>query len=239
MPQPRRSAARGPALHACPRSDAAIASRSGPRPVRKYFITGLLIWIPLVITVWVLDLIVTTMDSTLLLLPEELQPKSWLPVNIPGLGVVLTLVVVFLTGLLAANIIGQRLVRLGESLLARIPVVKTIYVSVKQVSDTLFSSGGQAFRRALLVRFPHSDTWTVAFLTGVPGGEVAQKLGDDRISVYVPTTPNPTGGYFLIVSRADTIELDMSVDEALKYVISMGVAAPGPPRRSPDTRSDA
>ena len=207
--------------------------------MRKYFITGLLIWIPLVITVWVLDLIVTTMDSTLLLLPEELQPKSWLPVNIPGLGVVLTLVVVFLTGLLAANIIGQRLVRLGESLLARIPVVKTIYVSVKQVSDTLFSSSGQAFRRALLVRFPHSDTWTVAFLTGTPGGEVAQRLGGDRISVYVPTTPNPTGGYFLIVARGDTIELDMSVDEALKYVISMGVAAPGPPRRSADLRSDA
>jgi len=117
--------------------------------------------------------------------------------------------------------------------------VKTIYVSVKQVSDTLFSSSGQAFRRALLVRFPHSDTWTVAFLTGIPGGEVAQRLGEDRISVYVPTTPNPTGGYFLIVARADTIELDMSVDEALKYVISMGVAAPGPPRRSAEIRSDA
>jgi len=200
--------------------------------VRKYFLTGVLIWIPLVITLWVLNLIVTTMDSTLLLLPESLQPKSWLGFNIPGLGVVLTLVVVLLTGMFAANIIGQRLVQVGESLLARIPVVKTIYNSVKQVSDTLFSSQGQAFRKALLVQFPHSETWTVAFLTGTPSGEVAEKLGGDRISVYVPTTPNPTSGFFLIVLRSNVVELDMSVDEALKYVISIGVAPPGPHRRN-------
>jgi len=209
--------------------------------VRKYFLTGVLIWIPLVITLWVLNLIVTTMDSTLLLLPESLQPKSWLGFNIPGLGVVLTLVVVLLTGVFAANIIGQRLVQVGESLLARIPVVKTIYNSVKQVSDTLFSSQGQAFRKALLVQFPHSETWTVAFLTGTPSGEVAQKLAGDRISVYVPTTPNPTSGFFLIVLRSNVVELDMSVDEALKYVISIGVAPPVPPRRNPtvDSAPDA
>jgi uncharacterized membrane protein len=200
--------------------------------MKKYFITGVLIWIPLVITIWVLNLIVSTMDSTLLLLPESLQPKSWLGFNIPGLGVVLTLVVLLLTGVFAANIIGQRLVRLGESLLARIPVVKTIYNSVKQVSDTLFSSQGQAFRKALLVQFPHSEAWTVAFLTGTPGGEVADKLGGDRISVYVPTTPNPTSGFFLIVPRSKVVELDISVDEALKYVISIGVAPPGPLRRA-------
>jgi uncharacterized membrane protein len=201
--------------------------------VRKYFLTGVLIWIPLVITLWVLNLIVSTMDSTLLLLPESLQPKSWLGFNIPGLGVVLTLVVVLLTGVFAANIIGQRLVHVGESLLARIPVVKTIYNSVKQVSDTLFSGQGQAFRKALLVQFPHSETWTVAFLTGTPSGEVAAKLGGDRISVYVPTTPNPTSGFFLIVPRSNVVELDISVDEALKYVISIGVAPPGPQRRTP------
>jgi len=200
--------------------------------VKKYLITGLLIWIPLVITIWVLDLIVGTMDSTLLLLPEALQPKSWLGFNIPGLGVVLTLVVVLLTGVLAANMIGQRLVQIGEGWLARIPVVKTIYNSVKQVSDTLFSSSGHAFRRAVLVRFPHGEAWTIAFITGVAGGEVASKLGADMISVYVPTTPNPTSGYFVIVSRAHVVELEMSVDEALKYVISMGVAAPAP-QRSP------
>jgi uncharacterized membrane protein len=201
--------------------------------VRKYFITGLLIWIPLVITLWVLDLVVSTMDSTLLLLPDQLQPKSWLGFNVPGLGVLLTLLVVFLTGLAAANIIGQRLVQMGEALVAHIPVVKTIYTSVKQVSDTLFSSSGQAFRKAVLVRFPHTDAWTVAFVTGMPSGEVAQHLGEERISIYVPTTPNPTSGYFLIVSRADIVELDMSVDEALKYVISMGVASPVVVRRTP------
>jgi uncharacterized membrane protein len=171
------------------------------------------------------------MDSTLLLLPESLQPKSWLGFNIPGLGVVLTLVVVLLTGVFAANIIGQRLVQVGESLLARIPVVKTIYNSVKQVSDTLFSSQGQAFRKALLVQFPHSETWTVAFLTGTPSGEVADKLGGDRISVYVPTTPNPTSGFFLIVPRSSVVELDVSVDEALKYVPRSGTARPQ--RRAP------
>jgi uncharacterized membrane protein len=198
--------------------------------VKKYLITGLLIWIPLVITLWVLDLIVGMMDSTLLLLPEPWHPRTWLGFNIPGLGVLLTLVVLLLTGVLAANMIGQRLVQIGEGWLARIPVVKTIYNSVKQVSDTLFSSSGQAFRKALLVRFPHQDAWTIAFLTGVIGGEVASKLGGEMISVYVPTTPNPTSGYFIIVSRSHVIELDMSVDEALKYVISMGVAAPLTPR---------
>lgn len=200
--------------------------------MKKYLITGLLIWIPLVITIWVLNLIVSAMDSTLLLLPAALQPRSWLGFRVPGLGVVLTLVVLFLTGLFAANMIGQRLVYLGEGLLARIPVVKTIYNSVKQVSDTLFTSGGQAFRKVVLVRFPYSGAWTVAFLTGTPGGEVARRLGGDYISVYVPTTPNPTSGYFLIVPRSEVIELDMDVDEALKYVISMGVANPGPHRRT-------
>jgi uncharacterized membrane protein len=199
--------------------------------VKRYFITGLLIWIPLVITIWVLDIIVSTMDSTLLLLPDSLQPRTWLGFNIPGLGVLLTLVVVLLTGVLAANMIGQRLVQIAESWFARIPVVKTIYNSVKQVSDTLFSSSGQAFRKAVLVRFPHGEAWTIAFVTGVAGGEVASRLSGEMISVYVPTTPNPTSGYFLIVSREHVIELDMTVDEALKYVISMGVAAPQPPRQ--------
>ena len=200
--------------------------------MKKYLITGLLIWIPLVITLVVLNLIVSTMDTTLLLLPESVQPKTWLGFNIPGLGALLSLLIVLLTGVLAANMIGQRMVQFGESMVARIPVVKTVYNGVKQVSDTLFSSSGQAFRKALLVRFPHGDSWTIAFLTGTPRGEVAAKLGEDHISVYVPTTPNPTSGYFLIVPRAAVIELEMSVDEALKYVISMGVAAPAVSRRS-------
>jgi len=201
--------------------------------IRRYFITGLLIWVPLVITLWVLDLLVGTMDQTLLLLPSRWRTESWIGVHIPGLGVVLTLVIVFVTGVLAANIIGQRLVRFWEGALARIPVVNSIYNGVKQVSDTLFAPGGQAFRKALLVQWPSPGTWTIAFLTGTPGGDVMKHLKGDYLSIYVPTTPNPTGGYFVMVPRDSVVELDMTVDEALKYIISMGVAAPnGAARRS-------
>ena len=204
--------------------------------MKKYFITGLLIWIPLAITVWVLNLIVTTMDQTLWLLPESMRPSAWLGVHIPGLGLLLSLAIVLLTGLLAANIIGQRLVHMWEGMLARIPVVKSIYNSVKQVSDTLFSSTGEAFRKAVLVQYPREGAWTIAFLTGVPGGDVATHLRGDYVSVYVPTTPNPTSGFFLMLPRAEVIELDMSVDAALKYVISMGVAAPATPARKGPAR---
>lgn len=197
--------------------------------MKKYLITGLLIWIPFGITVWVINLVVTTMDS---LLPAALEPRGWLGVDIPGLGVVLAFAVVFLTGLLTANIIGQRLLALWEATLSRIPFFKSIYVSVKQVSDTLFSSSGQAFRKALLVQYPRQGSWTIAFQTGTPGGDVVNHLRGDYVSVYVPTTPNPTSGFFLMMPRADVVELDMTVDEALKYVISMGVAAPGPTRRT-------
>jgi uncharacterized membrane protein len=205
---------------------------SSKSPVRRYLITGLLVWVPLVITVWVLSFLVSTMDQTLLLLPTALRPEHWLGVYVPGMGVVLTLLVVFLTGLFTANIIGQRLVRFGERALARIPVVNSIYNGVKQVSDTLFSPGGQAFRKALLVQWPSPGMWTIAFMTGTPGGDVVNHLQGDYISIYVPTTPNPTGGYFVMVPRSAVIELDMTVDEALKYIISMGVVAPGHRRRA-------
>ena len=194
--------------------------------LKKYLITGLLIWVPLIITVWVLSVLVGTLDQTLLLLPDDWQPRVWLGFNIPGLGVLLTLAVVLLTGMLGANIIGQRLVKLWESLLNRIPVVKSLYSSVKQVSDTLFSSSGQAFRKALLVQYPRQGSWTIAFLTGQPGGDVVNYLTGEYVSVYIPTTPNPTSGFFLMMPRADVIELDMNVDEALKYIISMGVVPP-------------
>jgi uncharacterized membrane protein len=194
--------------------------------MKKYFITGLLIWIPLVITIWVLKLVVDMLDQSLLLLPLELRTESWLGMHIPGMGVLLTLLIVFLTGAITANLIGQRLVHFWHEILHRIPVVSSIYSSVKQVSDTLFSSSGEAFRKALLVQWPREGMWTIAFLTGTPGGDVARHLHGDFVSVYVPTTPNPTGGYFVVVARKDVIELDMSVDDALKYVISMGVAPP-------------
>jgi uncharacterized membrane protein len=194
--------------------------------VKRYFITGLLIWVPVVITLWVLNLLVSTMDQTLLLVPAALRTEAWLGVHIPGLGVLLTVLIVFLTGLFGANIIGQRLVAFWEGVLARIPVVNSIYNGVKQVSDTLFSPTGQAFRKALLVQWPREGMWTIAFLTGTPGGDVTNHLSGDYLSIYVPTTPNPTGGYFVMVPRSDVIELDMSVDAALKYIVSMGVVAP-------------
>ena len=194
--------------------------------IRRYLITGLIVWVPLVITVWVLSVLVGTMDQTLLLLPPALRTEHWLGVYVPGMGVVLTFLVVFLTGLFTANMIGQRLFRVWERMVARIPVVNTIYRSVKQVSDTLFSPTGQAFRKALLVQWPSPGMWTVAFLTGTPGGDVSNHLKGDYVSIYVPTTPNPTGGYFVMVPRSAVIELDMSVDAALKYIISMGVVAP-------------
>lgn len=199
--------------------------------MKKYLITGLLIWIPLIITLWVLNLAVTTMDSSLLLLPESWRPAAWIGFDIPGFGVLLTLLVVFLTGMLAANILGARLVSMGEGLMARIPVVKSIYTSVKQVSDTLLSSKGEAFRKAVLIRFPHSGAWTVGFLTGSAGAGITRHLQGEHISVFVPTTPNPTSGYMLLVPRDQVIDLDMSVEEALKYVISMGVAGPAAPSR--------
>jgi len=199
--------------------------------LKKYFITGLLIWIPLAITAWVLSLIVRSMDQSLLLLPQAIQPEQLLGVYIPGIGALLTLLVVFLTGLITANIVGQRLVRFWEGVLARIPVVKSIYYSVKQVSDTLFSGSGVAFRKVLLVRYPHPEAWAVAFQTGHPARDVADMLPDEHVGVFIPTTPSPVNGFFFFVRRKDVIELDMNVDEALKYIVSMGVVAP--PMRNP------
>ena len=194
--------------------------------MKRYLITGLLISIPLVITIWVLKLVVDVLDQSLLLLPQNLRTENWLGMHIPGLGAILTVAIVFGTGVFATNFFGAQLVELWHHILQRIPVVNSIYSSVKQISDTLFSSSGQAFRKALLVRWPHPGAWTLAFQTGTPGGEVLRHIPPDCVSVYVPTTPNPTGGYFVIVPRNDVIELDMSVDQALKYIISMGVVPP-------------
>lgn len=207
--------------------------------MKRYLIAGLLVWVPLGITIWVLHFLLSTLDQTLLLLPESIRPDHF-GVRIPGLGVLLAFVILFGTGIFAANFFGQRLIRFWEAILGRIPFVKSIYSSVKQVSDTLLSDTGNAFRKALLVQFPNENSWTIAFLTGRPAAAVARHLGDDYVSVYVPTTPNPTSGYFIIVHRSRVRELDMSVEEALKYVVSMGVVAPRdgavpPPPRAPVT----
>lgn len=193
--------------------------------IKSTIIAGLLIWVPLVITLWVLNLLVGTMDQSLQLLPQSFLTESWLGVHVPGLGVILTVLVVLLTGVLATNILGQRLLRFWEGILARIPIVNTIYHSVKQVSDTLFSGTGHAFRKVLLVRYPHPQAWSLAFQTNVPA-EVVARLPEDHVAVFIPTTPSPVNGFYFYVRRADIIEIDMSVDAAFKYIVSMGVAAP-------------
>ncbi len=200
--------------------------------LRRYLVAGLLVWIPLGITIWVLKLLVDLMDQTLLLVPERFRSEAVFGFHVPGLGVILTAVILLATGALAANFFGRRLLGLWDSALGRIPIVRSIYGGVKQISDTLFSPEGKAFRRAVLVRYPHPGAWTVALVTGNPVHEVTDHLGRDQIAVFVPTTPNITAGFFLIVPRGETIELDMSVDDALKYIISMGVAEPArrPPR---------
>lgn len=194
--------------------------------MKKYFITGLLVLVPLFITVWVLLSIIGMMDQSLYLLPESWRPQALFGHNIIGIGALLTMLIILITGVIATNFFGKQLILLWEKMLNRVPVVKSIYASVKQVSDTLFSDSGNAFRHAVLVQFPHQGAWTIAFVTGQPSGEVASHLKGDFVSVYVPTTPNPTSGYFIMVPRAEVIELKMSVDEALKYIISMGAVAP-------------
>ncbi|MET3108688.1 putative membrane protein [Oxalobacteraceae bacterium GrIS 2.11] len=196
--------------------------------LRKYFITGLLILVPLSITLWVIHSVIGLMDQSLLLLPVEWRPESLLGHHIPGVGTILTLLIILVTGILARNFIGNYVVEGWEALLNRIPIVNSIYSSVKQVSDTLFSPEGNAFRTAVLVQYPRQGMWTIAFVTGTPGPTVQQHLQGEFVNIYVPTTPNPTSGFFLIVPRADVIELDMNVDVALKHIVSMGVVAPEP-----------
>jgi uncharacterized membrane protein len=207
--------------------------------VKKYLLTGLLVWVPLGITIWVLDLTISTLDQSLLLLPVNWYPDKLLGIHIPGLGVILTVAIVLGTGLLVHNVLGQRLLSYWEGLLRRIPVVSSIYHSVKQVSDTLLSSNGLAFRKVLLVRYPHPEAWSLAFQTTIPG-EVTQQLEDEYVGVFIPTAPSPVNGFYFYVRRADTIELNISVDVALKSIISMGVVAtpaksypPENPRNSP------
>jgi len=193
--------------------------------LKRYFITGLLIWVPLGITVWVLNLLIGTMDQSLLLLPQKIRPEHWLGMSVPGLGTILTIGVILLTGMLTTNIVGQRLIRFWESVLARIPVVKSIYYSVKQVSDTLFSGSGEAFRKVLLVHYPHPDAWSLAFQTNLPR-DVGSRLEGEYVGVFIPTTPSPVNGFYFFVKKSETIEVDISVDDALKYIISMGVVMP-------------
>ena len=202
--------------------------------MKKYLVAGLLVWLPLAITIWVLSWLLGVLDGmfawllglSTALLPASTHAAIAALANIPGLGVIVMVAGLILTGVFVANVIGQWWVHQWHRLMHQIPIVKSIYSSVKQVSDTLFSSSGNAFREAVLVQYPREGSWTIAFVTGKPGGEVAHHLPGEYVSVYVPTTPNPTSGFFLMMPRADVVALKMSVDEALKYVISMGVVAP-------------
>jgi len=204
------------------------------RSFKQYFITGLLVWLPLAITVWVLMWLVGLLDAVFLavlhaadtLIPGVHVSAEYLR-GVPGLGVAIVAIFIFSTGVFVANMFGQWWLGKWHGLMNRIPVVRTIYTSVRQVADTLFSGNGNAFSKALLVQYPRHGSWTIAFLTGTPGGEVASHFDQPLVSVYVPTTPNPTSGFFLMMPKADVIELDMSVDDALKYIISMGVVVPG------------
>ena len=209
--------------------------------MKKYLIAGLLVWLPLAVTIWVLQAVLGLLDGmfawllsgTQIVLPAAAHASVEKLRHVPGLGVVVVLLGLLLTGIFATNIVGQWSLRQGHRILSKIPIVKSIYSSVQQVSDTLFSSSGNAFREAVLVQYPRAGSWTIAFVTGKPGGEAALHLAGDYVSIYVPTTPNPTSGFFLMLPRADVIPLAMSVDDALKYVISMGVVAPGVRRGRP------
>ena len=204
------------------------------KPIKTYFVTGLIVLVPLFITLWVIVGLIGVMDKSLLLLPPAWRPEAQLGLDVPGLGALLTLLVILLTGIIATNFFGKRLINMWETLLVRVPVFKSIYVSVKQVSDTILSESSTAFRQAVLVEFPYKGSWTIGFITGQPfvgAKQYLAKMGE-HVSVYVPTTPNPTSGYFLMIASKDILPLDISVEQALKYIISMGVV---PPHTKPPT----
>ena len=196
------------------------------KSIRKWLLAGLLVCLPVVITLWVLNWIVGTLDQTLLILPEQWRPHTLIGVNIPGFGVILAFLILLVLGAITSNLFGRKLLSWWNKLVHKIPVVGSIYSGVKQVSDTLLSDSGNAFRKAVLVQWPRDGVWTIAFVTGSPGGDAAKHLPGDYLSVYVPTTPNPTGGYFVMLPRESCIELAMTVDDALKYIVSMGVVVP-------------
>ncbi len=199
------------------------------KSIRKWLLAGLLVIVPLGITAWVLSWAIGLLDRTLQILPGNWHPDKLIGFYIPGFGVLLAFAILLLVGAFVSNFLGRRLIDWWDGLLHRIPVVRSIYSAVKQVSDTLFADGGNAFRTAVLIQWPRENVWTIAFVTGKPGGDVVNHLQGDYVSVYVPTTPNPTGGYFVMLKKSDCIELKMSVDEALKYIVSMGVVVPGGP----------
>jgi len=195
--------------------------------IKRYLMAGLLVWAPIWITFLVIEFLLELFDRITNYIPSEYRPETWLGHHIPGIGLLIVLVILFFTGMFLTNVFGRYLINVGERILAKIPLVRSIYNGVKQVLHTMLSSSGnRAFSKVLLVKYPHSGTWTIAFQTAITNGEVRERVGEDLVTVYVPTTPNPTSGYMLMVPIKDAIELKMSVDEALKLVISLGVIQP-------------
>lgn len=201
--------------------------------MRRYLISGLLVWLPIVVTVLVLKFLIDLVDRTLLLLPAAIQPEQLIGFRIPGLGLLLSGLVLLVTGMVVTNLMGRSMVNVWEGILARIPVVRAIYSASKQLTETLFSGSGKSFRKVVMVRYPHAGSWTLAFLTGEGLKEASSKLGRDLVNVFVPTTPNPTSGFFLMVPREDMIELDMTVDAGIRLILSAGAVVPD------DKRSEA
>lgn len=195
--------------------------------IRRCFISGILVWLPIAVTLLVIKFVIDLLSKSLLLLPTAVQPDTLLGFHLPGVGVVLTLLVIFLTGMFARNIIGSQLVSIWDAAMARIPLVRSVYMGVKQVTETIFKPGGQSFRKVLLVEFPCAGVWSIAFQTGEAAKEIQQALdGESMVTYFIPTTPNPTSGFLMMKPKSEVIELDMSVDQALKLVISLGVVQP-------------
>ena len=210
-----------------------MAHRSKMAELRRYLIAGLLVWLPILVTVLIIKFLVDLMDTTLLLLPQAVQPETLVGFNIPGLGVLLSALVLVTTGMVVTNLMGRNMVSLWERLLMRIPLVRPIYSAAKQLAETLFSGSGKSFRKVILVEYPRQGLWTLAFVTGDGVTEAGQRTGRELVNIFVPTTPNPTSGFFLMVPASDIIELDMTVDAGIKLILSAG--AVGPDDRKPPT----
>ncbi|KTD49415.1 transmembrane protein [Legionella rubrilucens] len=206
------------------------------KSIRSYLFAGLVVWLPILVTFVVLRFMVDLLDSTIALLPSAYQPERLLGVDIPGFGVIFSLVLLILTGIVATNILGQRLFGWGEALLAKIPLVRSIYNASKQVIQAVFATNSQAFRKVLLIEYPRKDSWSLAFMTGNPGPQLFANTTEEMVSVFVPTTPNPTSGFLMMVPKKDVIEVGMTIDEALKYIISLGVM---PPTLTPEILTQA
>ena len=195
--------------------------------IRRYLLSGLLVWVPIWVTFLMVRFLIEAMDRSLMLIPRAYQPDHLLGIHIPGLGLIFTLILLFLTGMIAANFLGQRLVSLWDSFMSRIPLVRSVYAGVKKILETLLSPSGKAFRKVLLVEYPRKGLWSIAFQTSESCSEVAGKLNAEVVTIFIPTTPNPTSGFLMMLPKTEVHELNMTVDDALKLVISLGVVQPG------------